>query len=146
MAQHEYKADLAKKLGISTAVFTGWLKRTVTEFNRRERARIMQHRPITANDVLKAVTETEGKDYYTGSHLTWKQNQRGYTSRQLRTNILARRSIWQVPTVDREDPFGPSPAIRLCSRRVAAIKTDENPTELVKLAIQIKDHLGLSSR
>ena len=148
MAQHKDKAVLAKKLGVTTTAFTSWLKRTVTDFNRRERKQVYRKPPqlITEGAVLKAVADTGGKDFYTGSLLSWNQIQPGYTIRELRTEISSRRSIWLSPTVDREDPFGPRMSIRLCSRRVAAIKADENPTELVKLAIQIQTHLKLSSR
>ena len=143
MAQHKDKASLAKEFGITTAIFTDWLTRTVAEFNLREGARIQQHRSITEADVIKAVMGTGGKDYYTGESLKWERIPDYYKSQKLGKDISERRLFWQVPTVDREDPFGPSPAIRLCSRKVAAIKADVNPRELVKLAIQVKDHLEL---
>lgn len=148
MAQHKDKAVLAKKLGVTTTAFTSWLKRTVTDFNRRERKQVYPKppQPITEVDVIEAVTKTGGKDFYTGAVLSWNQIQPGYTIRELRTDISSRRSIWLSPTVDREDPLDPRMSIRLCSRRMAAIKQDENPTELVQQVMLVKKHLQRISK
>jgi hypothetical protein len=141
MAEHCNPTELIKSFGITTQTFNRWVRRTITEVNRSGKR--LKARPITADDVVAAVVDAKGKDFYTGEPLHWHRIPDFFESRKPQDDIASRRLFWQIPTIDYENPFGPSTHLRLCSRKVAVSKTEQNPIELVKMAAQIKAKLKL---
>jgi hypothetical protein len=135
--------DCLKELHVDETAFVRWLHRKAVAHVRRDRQRGHQDVAVSRykDQILRAVEEAGGRDFYTGKLLDWNRISKWNNDDASAKGGEYKRQFWNLPTVDHEDPRNPRSPLRLCSWQVNDAKNDQTIEELLKLADDIRIHI-----
>jgi len=134
--------ECLKRQRVEEATFVRWLHRKAMAHICRDRKRRFQNIQISSykGQILEAVRDADGCDFYTGKSLDWHLISKWDNEEASAKGGAYKREFWNLPTVDHEDVRNPHSKFRLCSWRVNDTKNDQTIAELLQLADDIRSH------
>ena len=127
---------------ITQGVYERWLHRKAVAHVRRDRRRGNKAATNEAYKIAihKAVTESEGRDFYTGEQLHWRLISQYENEQAKASGRKYKRKFALLPTVDHvNDGLGP-PDFQICAWRTNDAKNDLPLDEFIALCQRVIDH------
>jgi hypothetical protein len=117
-----------REQGITQDDFGGWLDRVTRAHIKRDRVRLGVRIPaeLYRRAIYEAVVQCDGRDYYTGHVLDWRQ------LRFISKGDGSDQNHWLLPTVDHENLDAEAPVFRICSMRTNKCKSDYSVEQLLE--------------
>jgi hypothetical protein len=119
--------------------YRDWLSRKARAHHKRDTKR--GNASVTCDsikiEIHRAVTESNGKDFYTGLPLQWELigTYRNEPSKQGRRKY--KQAFWHLPTVDHVDEGLGEPNFKICGWRTNDCKSDLTHAEFVEVCRQV---------